>query len=329
MPRVAIADIMRETGLSRATVDRALNARGKVHARTRELVQQTLARLAHPHAPPAGPAADILLRIGQGLMLQLRAAWAQARPDGEFHDLRRADEASVLAAIDLHGADLSRPLIVTAKNSEPVVARLAEARRAGKRVIAFLSDLNPIARDAFVGIDNRAAGQTAAFLIGRALGDRPTSVGVVVGDAAFRGHEDREIGFRTALRAHFPKIALSGEAFGEDDSDLTREAVARMLRDQPALGAIYNVGGGNRGLVEALQAAGRGDDVLVVAHETNAVTTPLLRDNRLAFALASDPAMLLASALRVAADAGADAECLDFGVYTRFNLPAFAASGGG
>ncbi len=329
MPRVAIADIMRETGLSRATVDRALNARGKVHDRTRALVRETLQRLTLPQAPHAAPAADILLRIGQGLMLQLHTAWERARPDGKFLDLRRADEASVLAAIDAHGADLARPLIVTAKNTDAIVARLAEARRAGKRVIAFLSDLSPAARDAFVGIDNRAAGQTAAFLIGRALGDRPSCVGVVVGNAAFRGHEDREIGFRTALRAHFPKIALAGEAFGEDDSDLTREAVARLLREQPRLGAIYNVGGGNRGLVEALQAAGRSDDLLVVAHETNAVTTPLLRDKSIAYALASDPAVLLAAALRVAADASASAECLDFGVYTRFNLPAFAGSGGG
>ncbi len=325
MPRIAIVDIMRETGLSRATVDRALNARGKVHARTRALVQETLQRLARPQTAAASPAADILLRIGQGLMLQLRGAWERARPEGRFLDLRRADEATVLAAIEAHCADLSRPLIVTAKNTDPVVARLAEARRAGKRVIAFLSDINPAARDAFVGIDNRAAGQTAAFLIGRALGDGPTSVGVVVGNAAFRGHEDREIGFRTTLRAQFPKIALAGEAFGEDDSDLTREAVTRLMRDQPKLGAIYNVGGGNRGLVEALRAAGRGDDLLVVAHETNAVTTPLLRDKSIAYALASDPAVLLAEALRVAADPSASAEGLDFGVYTRFNLPSFAS----
>ena len=64
--------------------------------------------------------------------------------------------------------------------------------------------------------------------------------------------------------------------------------------------------------------------MLLVAHETNAITTPLLRENRIAYALASDPAALLAAALRVASDPGAEAESLDFGVYTRFNLPSFA-----
>jgi len=324
MPRVAITDIMRETGLSRATVDRALNERGKVHARTQELVRETLQRLkARPAAETSRPAADIVLRVGRGLMEHLRAAWGEAA-DGRFVDLHQGREGDVLAALADLCADVSRPLIVTVKNTDAIVSKLAEARSNGKRVVALVSDLAPAARDAFVGVDDRAAGQTAAFVIGRALGDRPISVGVVVGDGAFRCHEDREIGFRTALRAHFPKVALSGEAAGEDNPALTREAVAGLLREQPALAAIYNVGGGNRGLVEALEACGRGGDVLVVAHETNAVTAPLLRDNRIAFALAADPGAQLRAALRAATNPDHGGECLDFGVYTRFNLPAFA-----
>jgi LacI family transcriptional regulator len=60
----------------------------------------------------------------------------------------------------------------------------------------LVSDLDPDARDAFVGIDNRMSGQTAALLIGRLIGGRPRKVGLIVGDYAFRCHEDREIGFR-------------------------------------------------------------------------------------------------------------------------------------
>lgn len=45
MRRVTVADIMRETGLSRATVDRVLNGRAKVHDRTRAVVEETMARL--------------------------------------------------------------------------------------------------------------------------------------------------------------------------------------------------------------------------------------------------------------------------------------------
>lgn len=330
MRRVTVADIMRETGLSRATVDRALNGRGRVHDRTRLVVEETLRKLMSPGAEAAQRPvqADIALRLGKGMMAQMRTAWAASGAKGAFHDLHMADEATVLRCVEGLCKDPTRPLIVTVKASDRMTAVLSAARAKGKRVVAMISDLVPPARDAFVGLEDRSVGQTAAFLIGRALGDRPTTVGVVLGSPAFRCHEDREIGFRSGLRAHFPKVVIAGEAQGEDSADLTRNAVARMLRDHPALGAIYNVGGGNVGLVEALRGAGRASDMLVVGHEVNPVTAPLLRAGAMDFALAGDPARLLEAALALSAETdptllGAGRH-LDFGVYTRFNLPAFS-----
>ena len=73
MPRVTIADIMRETGLSRATVDRVLNGRGRVHDRTRVLVEDTLRKLTDPggHLHSGPPSADIVLWMGSGLLAQM------------------------------------------------------------------------------------------------------------------------------------------------------------------------------------------------------------------------------------------------------------------
>lgn len=329
MKRVSIADIMRETGLSRATVDRVLNGRGKVHQRTRDAVEQAMRALSAPSEGAASGrlAADMVLRLGRGMTGQMRAAWDEHRPDGVFHDLYQAGETDVTEIVASLCQDASRPLIIAAKNSERTNLVLEEARARGKRIIAIISDLAVPARDAFVGIDNRAAGQTAAFLIGRMLGERPTSVGVVLGDLAFRCHEDREIGFRATLRAHFPRISLSGEALGEDSAELTRAAVLRLLNEQPALGAIYNVGGGNIGLTEAIAEAGKAGDILVVGHEVNAVTVPLLRGGSLDYAIASNPAHLVDHALALAAaedlSLPRDEVLFDFGVYTRFNIPQF------
>lgn len=328
MPRFSVADIMRETGLSRATVDRVLNGRGQVHERTRLLVEETVRRLTYPGRPqaPSPPSADIVMRVGRGMMGQMQAAWTASGAQGAFNDLHMADEAAVLRCIETHCKDTSRPLIVTAKNSDRLVNVLGNAKAKGKRIIALVSDLNPMARDVFVGLDDRAAGQTAAFLIGRMLGDRPTTVGVILGNIAFRCHEDREIGFRTGLRAHFPKMVIAAEAQGEDSADLTRKAVARMVEDHPALGAIYNVGGGNAGMVGALRAVGRAGDMLVVGHEVNSVTAPLLQSGAMDFAIAGDPGDMLRKALSLAVSDEAlpnVAVNRPFGVYTRFNLPVF------
>ena len=106
------------------------------------------------------------------------------------------DEDEVLETVCRLCRESDRPLIVTAKNNERLCEELIAVRQRGKRVVTLVSDLDPSARDVFIGIDNRMAGQTAALLIGRLIVGRPCKVGVIVGDYAFRCHEDREIGFR-------------------------------------------------------------------------------------------------------------------------------------
>ena len=64
-----------------------------------------------------------------------------------------------------------------------------------------------MARAGFVGMDNRRADQIAAFIAGRTLERvEGAEVAVVVGYYSYRGHEDREIGFRTTLREYFPYV---------------------------------------------------------------------------------------------------------------------------
>lgn len=329
MGRPTIAEIVSESGISRATVDRVLNNRPGVHPRTRETVQRAIAKLT-AHEEPHGdrPPVDFALRLDTGLMAQIkRFASCLGERKHAIYDIYQADDAGVLARIKDLCEDLTRPLVVTVMNTAPVVAELARARRRGKVVIAMISDLPSEARDAFVGIDNRAAGETVAYLIGKALGDRPTSVGLVLGNHAYRCHQEREMGFRSALRTHFPRIALMGEAIGQDNPQTTRSAVLKLLEGNPGIGALYNVSGGNAGMVQAVAEAGRTNDIMTICHEINHVTVPLLRDGGLAYLLSQDPCDLLREAVRQADTARAERMVnevfVDFGVYTRFNIPSY------
>ena len=74
-------------------------------------------------------------------------------------------------------------------------------------------------------MDNRRAGQVAAFIAGRTLEQvEAAEVAVVVGYYSYRGHEDREIGFRTTLREYFPHVQLVEVIKGEDSSEAAYEA---------------------------------------------------------------------------------------------------------
>jgi hypothetical protein len=45
----------------------------------------------------------------------------------------------------------------------------------------------------------------------------------------------------------------------------------------PEIAAVYNVAGGNLGLASALEELGHANDVIVVTHEANGITIPLLK----------------------------------------------------
>jgi len=330
MRRVRIGDIMRETGLSRATVDRVINGREGVHPKTRAIVEDALHRLGTPvdkNSSSESPPIDFVLRVGRGMLRQLQSTIEVEASASTVYDMYQKDEGEMLELVRKLCGDSSRALVLTARNTELMIAELISARQRGKTVVALISDLASDARDAFVGIDNRAAGQAAAFLIGRALGDRPTIVGIVVGDHTYRCHEDREIGFRAALRNLFPKVILGGEAQGEDDPKKTQDAVVRLIKEQPAISAIYNVGGGNLGLFRAVQETGHEKDLMIVAHETNSTTVPILLAGIFDYLIAQDPSALVTESMRQATIAPSrrlrDTTILDFTIHTRFNIPGF------
>ena len=337
MKRVGMSELVKATGLSRATIDRALNGRSGVHERTKRVIEETLRRLRDEDQSPgieetAGKddclGVDMVLRVGQGLLQQIAGARIALGLDAiSIHDMYQRNEDDILDLVVELCHDSDRPLILTVKNAEPLRAELVNARKRGKQIITFVSDLSHDARDAFVGIDNRNAGQTAAFVLGGLLKDRNATAGVVLGDYAFRCHEDREIGFRSNLRANFPSVQIADVAKGEDSAERTYDAVRDLLKTHPTLDAIYNVAGGNLGLAQAVRESRRAERIHVMTHEANHITAPLVRAGVVQYVIAQSPLDLLERATAVVTRRRSvdteDVHFVDFGVYTKFNLPRY------
>jgi len=340
MKRVKIQEIADVTGLSRATIDRALNKRGRVHQRTSEIIDEAIRQLQASGQISAGPRLvsnaqalsnfDLVMRVGRGLMEQMRNVKRANSGTFEIHDLYQCDHDAMLACVQELCRDLARPLVITAKNTEALRDELSRARERGKRIIALVSDLSSDARDAFVGIDNKMAGQTAAFIIGNALRRTEARVGVVLGDYAFACHEDREIGFRTNLRTNFPSVQITDVVKGEDSPEQTYNAVRGLLAAHPDISALYNVAGGNQGLARAVQETGRSAEIFIVTHESNHVTAPLARQGLIDYLIAQNPFDLLRRVeevlAQVSADRAKEINLVDFAVFTRFNLPTWEAA---
>ena len=197
-------------------------------------------------------------------------------------DVDRAMES--LAAIARRGSDG----IILKAPDDPRVAEAVDALAStGIPVVTFVTDLPFSRRVAYVGLDNRSAGATAAYLVSQWSGAGNGGVLVTLSSSSFRGEEEREIGFRSTLRDLAPDRTIH-EVTDTDGLDSTMfEAVGRVLEDEPSVDAVYSIGGGNTATLEAFRAAGRKARVFV-AHDLDGDNRGLLRSRELSAVLHHD-----------------------------------------
>jgi LacI family transcriptional regulator len=312
--RPTLKQLMELTQLSRATIDRALNDRPGVHPRTRTAVEAALRQLGAGETGTASPApvgatsralrVRLVLQAGDAFTAELtRTAASLEAAFGEtgvhldiVNCVGAADET--VAQRVREAADTADAIGIICTNTPPITAALRKCMARGLAVVTLITDVDADARHTYVGVNNRAAGQAAAFLVGRHLEGRPSpSVAVVVATFSYTCHEDREIGFRSLLRQRFPHVNVVEVIKGADSGAATYEATRRCMEAHGSLDGIYNVAGGNEGLAAALRERGLAGRTLYVTHEVNGVTEPLLRENVIDYLLSQDLRLLLRTAV--------------------------------
>ncbi|MBJ3786662.1 LacI family DNA-binding transcriptional regulator [Devosia sp. MSA67] len=338
--RATVHDVARAAGVSLATVDRVLNGRPGVRAATAEKVEAAIAQLGFSRDLNASLMArardlSVVFFIPDGsnefmdsLAQAVERRSASALADRMHLDMRRvrALDAEALAE-GLDGLDPRQcDCAVVVSSDEPkVISAIEAAHRRGIVVMTLVSDLPGSARQRFIGIDNVAAGRTAASLLGRFL-PGGGKVAVVAGSLHLRDHAERLEGFEAALGAEFPAISIIGPVEGHDERTETAAIVARLLARHADLAGIYNLGAGNAGLVEALEASGRAGALRVIAHELTASTRAGLRSGAIDVVLDQNPdgeireAIAAARALALQAGRAAAADAIEIGIFLRDNL---------
>lgn len=330
-----LADVAREAGVSLATVDRVLHDRPGVSSRMRARVLGAARQIGYLQGGEAAALRPVrlaaLLPAGtNSFIADLAASLSEeaARRDGVALRIERVEslEGGAMAARLLALGARAEGIAVVAVNHPAMRDALRRLDAAGVRVVTLASDIPDAPRLGYVGIDNGQAGRLAGLLLGRFLGPAPRGkVALFAGTLAYRGHQEREMGFRQVLAEDFPGLEiLQLRESGEDRERAAAETRALLAR-HPDLRAIYNAGGGTVGIAQALRGAGRGGEVVLVAHDATAEKTALLLDGTLdavidqdAGAEAREALTRLAAALRGAAHVPAP---LRLQVILRENLP--------
>lgn len=317
--RATLHEIVAASGLSRATVDRVINNRPGVHPRTRDLVARVVTELEKnaasvgeaSAAPPASKHFQVCVQGNSDFADALEAALAGSaelfRTRGCKLGLVRfaADEEEKLDEYLATIGDKCDGVAISARNTEAVGNRLRALKRRQVPVVSFASEIDADARHCHVGMDNRAAGQTAALLLGNHLKHLPSAnVALVVNHDSCRSHEDREIGCRALLRQRYPQINLFEIVKGEDAAESTYQALCEALSARPDFDALYDLSGDNRSLSRAVQDCGR-SKLLYIAHELNPVSSALLKDEVIDYLIAQHMPTVLSAIVDVLLQVGA------------------------
>ena len=285
-----IREIARQAGLSEATVDRVLNNRPGVRASTVSNVRQAITDLDRQRSQLRLTGRTFLVDV----VMQTPDRFSSAVKSALEAELPTLRPAVVRSRFDFRETGSPRrPREGPRRHPAPRIhgRRAQGARRArdqstpsrrldeaGIPVVTLVTDIPLSQRVAYVGIDNRAAGSTAAYLIDRLLGDRSGDVLIALSRSVFRGEEEREIGFRATMRSLSTGRALV-EQTDTDGLDATvRESTLRdPAADTPASSSVYSIGGGNQAILDAFDAADRRCQVFI-GHDLDRDNLQLLHD---------------------------------------------------
>ena len=282
-PKVAV--VAAKAGVSVATVDRVINGRGGVHPSTARRVETAIreivgSRTVKPPGPRRQRRFSVLL-AGDGSQVTRTLADALLREGTDVgasvsvtfvERMNPSALAGQLRACLSGGCDG-----VAAQVLDHVLVReaMAELAEVGIPFVTVLTDMASADRMSYVGLDNRAAGRTAGFLMSR-FSRGPGHLAVVWGGELYRSHEERESGFRSVLRYERPDLTCLEVITDNDDAAVARSRIRELIATHGDLSGIYCVGGGITGVAEALEHAPCDRRIVTIGHNFNSQTKPYL-----------------------------------------------------
>ncbi len=330
-------EIALQAGVSLATVDRVLHQRPGVRVATQRRVHQAQVELERQQAQiglrgrrflidlvmespvrfsrMVRDALDGAVRRMHPAVFRVREHLAETMSAGELADILDA-----IGRRGSHGVLLKAPDIAT------VTAAVTRLHARGIPVVTLVTDIHHPARVAYVGLDNRSAGLTAAYLMHHWLGAEAADVLVSSSDRRFQGEGERIDAFIEAWQAARPSSRVRVVTAGHGLHAPTVAAVSRLLARHPSVAATYSVGGANAAILTAFERAGRLCRVFI-GHDLDDDNLALLRSRRLSAVLHHDlhrdlqMACLAMMRAHRAIPSVADATRSNVEVITPFNLP--------
>ncbi len=312
MPRPTTKDLAKAAGVSRATVDRVLNGREGVKQKTVDRVNSAIKELGFVRNLSAANLARsksyrfvfALPKSGDQFLEQIVRHISEAETifsvdhiSCEVHHIDENDPHSISAYLATLNPDSVTGVAIMAPETPQVRDAINRLQERGVAALPFISNQTMMDEN-WVGIDNRAAGATAATLLGRFIHAPSGAIMVVAESMQSRDSMERRLGFDDVMNMHFPHLRAlpSLETYGV--SERAKAIISTTLQNNSDIVGIYIMSSEARGPLTILQDVAPDSSVVKIAHERTPFTEGALRFGNLDAVIAQDTGHLVRSAIR-------------------------------
>ncbi|MDE6182583.1 MAG: LacI family DNA-binding transcriptional regulator [Eubacteriales bacterium] len=296
---VTIKEIAEVSGVSRGTVDRVLNNRGKVNPQTEKKVRECAERLGYkPNFAGKALAAKkknytvgiIISSNGNVFFDDVLCGIKDAAKVYEEYSIKVVlktmkgyDADTQLKLIESIEDNISG-LIIAPIDEEIIINKINDLTEKGIGVITLNTDVKNSNRFTYVGTDYYKGGQIAAGIVNiiKDVGN----IGIVQGSNKIYSHNQRVLGFKDEIKKYKGLKIL--DMFESEDDDITSyEKTIKMLQENKDIDIIFIVAAGVYGVCRAVIQMKR--DISIVCFDEIPTTIEMLKKGIIKATISQQP----------------------------------------
>ena len=300
---ITIKQIAETCNISRGTVDRVLNNRGKVKAETEELIRETAAKLGYkPNLAGKALAVTkknyvigiILISEGNKFYDDVLKGIRQAEQEIADYGIRillktmKGYEAKKQLELLNEIKDQINFLIINPINDDAVIEMINTFSEENIKVITINTDVENSKRLSHVGCNYIKSGETACGMMGLLTGGE-AHIGIATGSVKVLGHNQRITGFNKVCKDQYPKFSMVDIIETNDDDVCAFIETQKMLQRHPQINAIYIVAAGAYGVCKAVIEAGLEKEMTIISSDQTPEIIKLVRDGMIKATICQQP----------------------------------------
>ncbi len=267
--KVTIKEIAEAAGVSRGTVDRALNHRPGVNAEVADRIIRLAEEMGYRPDMAAKTLANkryiktigvLLCSEGNPFFDDVIEGVDRALEElecfgvkGIVKKIKGFDEKLLLEKIDELLEQKMSGLVITPVDTAAVAEKIRELEEKRIPVVTINTSVSNVRHLAYVGCDYIASGYVAGELIGMMSNGCEQHAAVVIGFKNVLAQKQRLDGIRSILEKEYGNIHIDAELENHDDDDMSYEIVKDLLEKNPRICAVCLASAGVEGGIRAIR----------------------------------------------------------------------------